>query len=57
MHLTESKYALWQKFQEEQSKKTKRASFKYGKNLPRLRSYPKIVDSDPIYKAIQLQLN
>lgn len=54
MHLTESKYKIWQKSQEIQNKKTKRAAFIYGKNLPRLRSYPKILVSDPIYELLPL---
>lgn len=50
MHLSEKKYKLWQKFQERQ--KTKITKVIFGKDLPRLASYPAIKAGDPIYATI-----
>jgi uncharacterized protein len=52
MHLSEKSYEKWQNFQENGANKTKRLRVVYGKNLPKIRSYPKILASDPIYEAI-----
>lgn len=49
MHLPEDKYERWQKFQNEEKKKTKNVKVVFGKNLPRLASYPEIIPSHPIY--------
>lgn len=43
MHLSEEKYQKWQKFQNGQKKKSKTTKFSFGKNLPKLISYPKII--------------
>lgn len=52
MHLKKDKYEKWQNFQNEQKKKTKTAKFVFGKNLPKLTSYPKIIPNNPIYAAL-----
>jgi len=52
MHLSKTRYAKWQKFQRMQKKKTKVAKVTFGKNLPKLNSYPKQVPNNPIYAAI-----
>ncbi len=52
MHLSEEKYEKWQKFQNEEEKKTKTTEFIFGKNLPKLNSYPKIIPNNPIYAII-----
>lgn len=49
MHLSKDKYEKWQKFQNEQKNKTLCAKFVFGKNLPKLTSYPKITPNNPIY--------
>lgn len=41
MHLAQDKYEKWQRFQNKQ-KKTKAAKVVFGKNLPKLTTYPKI---------------
>lgn len=43
MHLSEDKYARWQRFQNNQKKKTKRSKIVFGKNLPKLTSYPETI--------------
>jgi len=52
MHLSKDKYERWQKFQNEERKKTKRARVVFGKNLPKLISYPKMIPNNPIYAII-----
>lgn len=52
MHLTKAKYKLWQNFQNAQMKKTKNPKVEFGKNLPKLNHYPKIIPSNPIYCRI-----
>lgn len=52
MHMSHDKYEKWQKFQNEQMKKTKRPKAIFGKNLPKLASYPKIIPNNPIYAII-----
>ena len=47
MHLSKDKYKRWQKFQNEEKKKTKIEKFTFGKNLPKLKSYPKIIYPPP----------
>ncbi len=42
MHLSKLKYEKWQNFQNEQKKKTKTSKVVFGKNLPKLSTYPKI---------------
>ncbi len=51
-HLSKDKYERWQKFQNREKKKTKTAKFIFGKNLPKLASYPKINPNNPIYEKI-----
>jgi len=51
-HLTKDKYERWQKFQNKEKKKTKPAKFVFGKNLPKLPSYPKSIPIDSIYRII-----
>ena len=52
MHMSPDKYERWQKFQNEEKKKTKRPKAVFGKNLPKLTSYPKIIPNNPIYAII-----
>lgn len=52
MHLSKEKYEKWQKFQDEEKKKTRITKFIFGKNLPKLKSYPKINPNNPIYEII-----
>lgn len=53
MHLSQSKYDLWQEFQNEQEKKEfKKLKFVFGRNLPKLKTYPKTIPVDPIYSII-----
>lgn len=52
MHLSKNKYARWQKFQSDQKRHTRRSKFVFGKNLPRLSSYPEIIPFDSIYEAL-----
>ena len=52
MHLSKDKYERWQKFQNEEKKKTKTAKVVFGKNLPKLASYPKKIPNNPIYAMI-----
>ena len=40
MHLSKDKYDKWRKFSSAQAKETKRERVRYGKDLPRLASYP-----------------
>lgn len=49
MHLSKDKYERWQKFQNEEKKKTNKTKVVFGKNLPKLTSYPKIIPKNPIY--------
>ena len=49
MHLTKAKYEKWQKFQNSQKRKTRAAKVVFGKNLPKLSSYPEIIPNNPIY--------
>lgn len=43
MHLSKDKYKRWQKFQDEEKKKTRITKFVFGKNLEKLKSYPKTI--------------
>ena len=52
MHLTQNKYEKWQQFQNRQKKKTKTARLAFGKNLPKLTSYPRKILNNPIYDQI-----
>lgn len=52
MHLSKNKYKKWQKFQNEEKKKTKKVRTVFGKNLSKLNSYPKIIPDNPIYALI-----
>jgi len=52
MHLSKDKYKSWQKFQDEEKKKTKTSKFIFGKNLPKLKSYPRIIQNNLIYTSI-----
>lgn len=54
MHMIPDKYAIWQKFQEDEKKKTRNVKIVYGKDLPRLKSYPKIDSESSIYKRMIL---
>lgn len=52
MHLTKAKYEKWQKFQNQEKKKTKIPKAVFGKNLPKLSSYPKVIPKNPVYKLL-----
>lgn len=52
MHLSRDKYEKWQKFQNEEKKKSKKPKVVFGKNLPKLTSYPKTIPDNPIYTLI-----
>lgn len=52
MHLSRDKYEKWQKFQNDQKKKSKKPKVIFGKNLPKLTSYPKTIPNNPIYTLI-----
>ncbi len=52
MHLSKDKYEKWQKFQNAEKKKTKQPKAVFGKNLPKLTYYPKIIPNNPIYSII-----
>lgn len=54
MHLSEEKYQIWQNFQNKENKKTRKVKVVFGKNLPRLAYYPKIIPNNPIYSTICL---
>jgi|SRR5579872_4169191 len=47
MHMTSEKYAKWKKYQAGLQKATREPKVYYGKNLPRLRSYPKFIFNTP----------
>lgn len=57
MHLTESKHKKWQKFQDKYFDKKLREKLVFGKNLLKLKSYPIIKESDPIYEAVKFLTN
>ncbi len=46
MHLSKERYEKWRKFNEKWTKKTKRERISFGKELPRLLSYPKKIPED-----------
>lgn len=49
MHLSKEYFDKWRKFSDLQEKKTKRVPIRYGKELPKLDSYPKSIPDHPIY--------
>ena len=49
MHLSKDKYIKWQEFQNSGKGHTRRSKIVFGKNLPKLTSYPKLIPDDPIY--------
>lgn len=57
MHLSKNKYKRWQKFQNEERKKTKKVKVVFGKDLPRLTLYPKSIPIDPIYEMMYSSTN
>ena len=52
MHLSKDRYLRWQRFQNNQKKNTRRAKVIFGKNLPKLISYPEKIPVDLIYEAL-----
>ncbi len=52
MHLSKDKYKRWQKFQNNENKKTKITKFVFGKNMLKLAYYPKTIPNNEIYKKI-----
>ena len=53
IHLSKDKYKRWQKFQDEEKKKTKTNKFVFGKSLQKLTSYPRIIQNNLIYTSMQ----
>ncbi len=49
MHLSEKRYEKWEKFHDEESKRTKPEKVTIGQDLSMLSSYPKEIQDDPIY--------
>jgi len=49
MHQSLEKYKKWRIFQEARTKVDKRGKIQYGKELPQLSRYPKIIPDNPIY--------
>lgn len=49
MHLSQEKFEIWQKFQKQENKKTKKMRIVYGRDLPMLPSYPKTIPYSAIY--------
>ena len=54
MHLSKDKYEIWQKFQNEKRRKTKKVKIIFGENLPKLAVYPQKIPINPIYATIYL---
>ncbi len=54
MHLSKERYEKWSKFNEKWAKKTKRKRISFGKELPRLISYPKKISGDYIREIKKL---
>jgi len=52
MHLSQEKFEMWQKFQKEENKKTKKMRIVYGRDLPMLPSYPKTIPNNSIYREL-----
>jgi hypothetical protein len=49
MHLSKGRFAKWNRFVSLQSKQTKKGRISYGKELPKLTSYPDTIADQPIY--------
>jgi uncharacterized protein len=49
MHLTKEQFQAWNTFNENESKKTKRAPIRYGKMLSKLKAYPATIADNYIY--------
>lgn len=49
MHLSKDRFAKWSRFSRLQSKLTKKERISYGKELPKLASYPDTIVDQPIY--------
>lgn len=49
MHVSEEQFDKWDAFEDAEAKKTKAARIRYGKELPKLASYPDVIPDDPIY--------
>lgn len=49
MHLTKNEYKRWQKYQENQKRGTKISKPVFGKNLPKLSSYPTTIPVTKLY--------
>lgn len=52
MHLSPKAYALWQTFQKNERKKTRRVPFRFGDILAPLPVYPETIPDNPVYAAI-----
>ncbi len=52
MHLSQERFDQWNEFNEKETKKTKRARIRYGKELPRLSSYPETISDNAIYPLL-----
>ncbi len=49
MHLSEEKYKKWEKFHDDEAKKTERERVKFGQELKKLDVYPESIPDNPIY--------
>jgi SET domain-containing protein len=54
MHLPKDKYDKWRTFNEKWAKKTKRERISYGKELPMLKDYPKLIPENYIEQVTRL---
>jgi hypothetical protein len=54
MHLEKETYAKWRLFNDKWAKKTRRQKVTYGKDLPKLLNYPKMIPEDYINQVTQL---
>jgi len=54
MHLSKETYTKWRLLNDQWAKKTRRQKVTYGKELPPLQSYPKLIPEDYIDQVTQL---
>lgn len=47
MHMSKDRYDKWSKLSEKEEKRTKHARVRYGRILPHLTSYPKLISDNP----------
>lgn len=49
MHMAEKRHAEWSEFHEKEAAKTGRQRIRYGKNLPKLKTYPQSIPDARVY--------